>query len=148
MHNGTIPDGYLSPKHDAKDILEAIGDQRFILCYIIGQWEKEMECHGRLSEKKTKETLCKLGLENHYLAQKPISAWDKYDKNNYRALLTKGQKKSKMYGIFDVNVKEEDKYTCTSPARAFPTKWEAEIMLCILIAQGGFLEGELKIMAL
>jgi hypothetical protein len=36
----------------------------------------------------------------------------------------------------------------TNPAKRYATEWEAQAMLALLIAEGGFMENELKIMEL
>lgn len=147
MYNQKIPQGLLKEDFDSRDILEAISDHRFILTYTLELWKKELESQDEFSPRKVKKTLEKFSLENHYLAQKPTSSWDKFDKNNYRLLLSQKGVKPSCYGIFDVNVKEQDKYTCTTPALAFPSLWEAQVMMAITMEIEGFRQGELKIMA-
>lgn len=69
-------------------------------------------------------------LNTHYLSDKPVEQWDKYDVNNYYSLLFKHGKTKKVYAIFTSDVKDEDKYVVTTqPSFFFDTKAEAEAEL-------------------
>lgn len=147
-YHGKIPKEYNPLEMSSEEILDAIASERSILLYILELWDKEKEKNYLIDTDNVESTLKQLGLQTHYLADKPIPEWDNYDKSNFLSLLKKTGKLTLGYGIFDASVAEQDKHICSSPAKAYESLWEAQMMLNLLIAQGGFCEGELKIMKL
>lgn len=148
LYNGNIPQSYIISQMSAQEVLDAIASERSILVYIVQLWDKELEEQDKMDHQNVFATLNQLGLQTHYLADKPLPDWDEYDRSNFKSLLNKSGKLIPRYGIFDANVKEQDKYCCTTPAKRYNTEWEAQMMLALLIAEGGFCEGELKVMEL
>lgn len=148
LYGGNIPQTYNQLEMSCEEILDAIASERSILLYIVQLWDKEKEKDYVEDNNNVHATLAQLGLQTHYLADKPIPDWDEYDRSNFKSLLKKAGKFTPRFGIFDANVKEEDKYSCSSPAKRYDTQWEAQMMLALLIAEGGFCEGELKVMEL
>lgn len=144
---GKIPKEYDVEKMTNEEILHAIGDDLHILSYCVEHWTKELE--QKISPIEVNGVLEQLGLESHYLNSKAIAFWDEYDYSNYNSLKAKAGKEQPMYGIFDADVKEEDKYFITTlPAKLYETEELAEAELNHLIAEGKFQKGELKIMML
>jgi hypothetical protein len=103
----------------------------------------------KVTPKRVFDTLVQLGLETHYLMQKPIAEWDEYDSANYRALSHKAGNPTPVFGIYDSAVREEDKYFVTTPpTKFFNTEREAMDTLAELIKSGQLKEGEAKVMML
>jgi hypothetical protein len=148
LYHGNIPQSYAISEMSSEEMLDAIASERSILIYIVQLWDNEKEKDYVVDSSNVHSTLAQLGLQTHYLADKPLADWDEYDRSNFKSLLNKAGKLTPRYGIFDANVKEEDKYSCNTPAKRYITEWEAQMMLALLIAEGGFCEGELKVMEL
>ncbi|WP_299223855.1 hypothetical protein [uncultured Psychroserpens sp.] len=51
-----------------------------------------MENKESIDPKEVWEVLSQLGHHTHYLATKPITDWDEYDRSNYRSLRIKAGK--------------------------------------------------------
>lgn len=148
LYHGNIPQTYKPSEMISEEVLDAIASERSILLYIVQLLDNEKERDYVVDTNNVHATLKQLGLQTHYLADKPIPDWDEYDKSNFESLLKKAGKLTPRFGIFDANVKEEDKYSCTTPAKRYTTEWEAQMMLALLIAEAGFCDGELKVMEL
>ncbi len=129
-----------------EELLEAIGDEKYILMYIMEQWKEEQEqmildCNYAVLR------ICKqVGLDTHYLAEKPFVSWDDFDKKNFNDLVAKAGALIPKYGIFDASVQEEGTYNLPNFVKRYDSEWEAHVIISLLVAEGKFKEGELKVM--
>jgi hypothetical protein len=145
----TVPQWITFDKMSEEELLDAIGDDFYILSYEIEQARLELNQTMKVTPKRVFDTLQQLGMETHYLMQKPIAEWDEYDSANYRALSHKAGNPSPVFGIYDSSVREEDKYFVTTPPpKFFNTEREAMDTLAELIESGQLKEGEAKVMML
>ncbi|MCZ8330236.1 MAG: hypothetical protein O9282_02875 [Flavobacterium sp.] len=145
----TVPQWITYEQMSEQELLDAIGDDFYILAYEIEQTRLELHQTMKVTPKRVFDTLVQLGLETHYLMQKPIAEWDEYDSANYRALSHKAGNPTPLFGIYDSAVKEEDKYFVTTPPpKFFNTEREAMDTLAELIKSGQLKEGEAKVMML
>jgi hypothetical protein len=144
-----VPLGIDPDLMDKEALLETIGDDYYLLSYELQTAANELAA----AVKPTQAALCKivkqLGLEGHYLMDKLISDWDDYDYSNYRALSFKAGNPVPVYGIFDRDVPEENKYLVTTPpSRLYNTEKEAAEALQALIQKGTLKAGEAKVLML
>ena len=145
----TVPQWIKFDQMNEEELLEAIGDEFYILSYEIEQGRLDLHQTMKFTPKRVFDTLVQLGLETHYLMQKPIAEWDEYDSANYRALSHKAGNPTPVFGIYDSAVREEDKYFVTTPPpKFFNTEREAMDTLAELIKSGQLKEGEAKVMML
>lgn len=145
----TVPQWIQFDKMSEQELLDAIGDDFYILAYEMEQARLDLHQTMKVTPKRVFDTLVQLGLETHYLMQKPIAEWDEYDSANYRALSHKAGNPTPVFGIYDSEVMEEDKYIVTTPPPKFyNTEREAMDTLAELIKSGQLKEGEAKVMML
>ena len=131
------------------DLLELIGDDYFLLTYIIEKIENSITAIPTLSQREKNEFFESRGLELHYLYSKPTQQWDSYDVSNYYSLLFKHGKTRRVYAIFTSDVEDKDKYAVTTkPSYFFDTEKEAKTELKKIAKEKKFKKGELKIMPL
>lgn len=131
------------------DLLELIGDDYFLLTYLIDKIERGITASPTLSKKEIEAFFEKIGSELHYLYSKPVNEWDEYDVSNYYSLLFKHGKTRRVFAIFTSDVEDKDKYAVTTkPSFFFDTKEEAEAELLRIVADKDFKKKELKIMSL
>lgn len=143
-----VPEGKDIDSMDEEELLEAIPSGVCILNYLLAAMSKELDDASKLTVNGVFATLEQLGLHTHYLRTKRIEDWDKYDHSNYRSLSIKAGNLIPFYGIYDSNVKEEDKYLLL-PGKLYNAEWEAQEALSKFYTEGGkFHDGDLKIMAL
>lgn len=145
----TVPQWIKFDQMNEEELLEAIGDEFYILSYEIEQGRLDLHQTMKFTPKRVFDTLVQLGLETHYLMQKPIAEWDEYDSANYRALSHKAGNPTPVFGIYDSAVREEEKYFVTTPPpKFFNTEREAMDTLAELIKSGQLKEGEAKVIML
>lgn len=143
-----IPEEMDLDNMDEEELLLAIGDDYHILGYLLDQMDKELEAYENPTQEILQEVLVQLASETHYLASKPIESWDDYDRSNYHSLLRKAGKPEPLYGVYDVDVREEDRYTVTLPENLYHSSREALRFLSELVEGGQFEDQDLKIMKL
>jgi len=145
----TVPEWIKFDQMNEEELLEAIGDDFYILSYEIEQARLDLHQTMKVTPKRVFDTLQQLGMETHYLMQKPIAEWDEYDSANFRALSHKAGNPTPIFGIYDSSVLEEDKYFVTTPPpKFFNTEREATDTFAELIKTGQLKEGEAKVMML
>ena len=145
----TVPQWIQFDQMSEEKLLDAIGDEFYMLGFEIEQARLDLHQTMKVTPKRVFDTLQQLGLETHYLMQKPIAEWDEYDSANYRALSHKAGNPTPVFGIYDSAVREEDKYFVTTPPpKFFNTEREAMDTLAELIKSGQLKEGEAKVMML
>lgn len=145
----TVPQWIQFDQMSEEELLDAIGDEFYILSFEIEQARLDLHQTMKVTPKRVFDTLVQLGLETHYLMQKPIAEWDEYDSANYRALSHKAGNPTPVFGIYDSAVSEEDKYFVTTPPpKFFNTEREAMDTMAELIKSGQLKEGEAKVMML
>lgn len=138
----------MKPEHMTRyELLEQVSDDAFILGHFLSKWKKEQEDGYYYSESEIQKTLLQLGHASHYLGSKPTALWNRYDLNNYRALLIKAGKLRRVYGIYDSTVEPEDAATVGhQPSRYFESYPEAQNQLEVMIAQQGFSRADIRIL--
>lgn len=145
----TVPQWIAFEQMSEQELLNAIGDDFYILTYEIEQARLELHQTMKFTPKRVFDTLQQLGLETHYLMQKPIAEWDEYDSSNNRALSHKAGNPTPVFGIFDSSVNEEDKYIVTTPPLKFyNTEEQANNALLKMIEKGQLKKGDAKVMML
>lgn len=113
-----------------EQLLELIGDDVFIVMFLIQKLESEITASPELKEKKVTEFFREKSLELHYLFSKPVLQWDKYDVANYHSLLARHGKSTCVFAIFTSDITDEQKYLVTTPPTCFfDTKEEAQAEL-------------------
>jgi hypothetical protein len=131
------------------DLLELIGDDYFLLTYLIEKIEKSITATPTFSEGEKDAFFERRSLEIHYLYSKPTQEWDEYDASNYYSLLWKHGKTKRVFAIFTTDVDEKDKYAVTTkPSFFFDTEEEAIAEIENIIKEGKFKKNELKVMSL
>ena len=131
------------------DLLELIGEDYFLLTYLIEKIERSITASPTFSEKEKKEFFELKNLETHYLYSKPTQEWDAYDVSNYYSLLWKHGKTKRVWAIFSSDVNDEDKYAVTTkPSFFFDTEEEAIAEIENIIKERKFKRDELKVMSL
>lgn len=142
----TVPQYINYDQMNKEELLEAIGDDFYILSYEIDQTRMELYETTKVTPERVRATLVQLGLETHYLMEKPVTDWDEYDCANFRALSHKAGNPTPVFGIFDSSVKEEDKYIVTTPPPKFyNTEEEANNALSKMVDNGQLKKGEAKV---
>ena len=145
----TVAQWLIYDQMSEEELLDVISDEFYILSYEIEQARLDLHQTMKVTPKRVFDTLQQLGLETHYLMQKPIAEWDEYDAANYRGLSHKAGNPTPVFGIYDSSVKEEDKYFVTTPPpKFFNTEREAMDTLAEMIKSGQLKEGEAKVMML
>ncbi len=120
-----------------------------ILEYSLNAWEKEQSKNIALTPIAVWNTLEQLGLQTHYLGQKSLSEWDEYDHNNYKNLQRKSGKIQKVFGLYDVDVKQDDITSVSKqPLRFYDSKQQAENAKNELCKQGKYSSDEIHILEL
>lgn len=131
---------YIFSEHEVKEVdldilthdelLDIIDDNMSILRFYLHQWEQQLISHELHSNHEVNDTLEQLSHHNHYLRNKMPEDWDKYDRSNFRSLQLKAGKLGKVYGIYDVNVSQDQVENIDTPPKRFYETQEqaAEVM--------------------
>lgn len=143
-----VPEEMDLDKMDEEELLQTISDEYHMLGYLLFQMDEELKAFENPTEQSLEQVLQQLASETHYLASKPIQTWDGYDLSNYQSLLRKAGFPVPLYGVYDVDVKDEDRYTVTLPNNLYESHRKALTFLSELVEQGQFEDHELKIMML
>lgn len=130
------------------ELLATIGDEYHVLGYLIDSLEEELKAFENPTPINVWNVLEQLGQETHYLATKVKAHWDDYDVSNYQSLAYKAGHPIPVYGIYDAEVKDEDRYVVTLPDTLFSSRESASEFLATLLKTEKFTENELKIMML
>ncbi len=132
-----------------EELLSLIHTDANILWYTIDQLEKQMNNIVKYSQEEIHSFFSKTNNEMHYLASKPVTNWDAYDKANYHSLMSKTNTTKRVFGIFTSDVLAEDVYAVTTkPSYFFDTKEEAEAEIENIIKEENFQRDELTIHSL
>ncbi|MBC8757298.1 hypothetical protein H2O64_21690 [Kordia sp. YSTF-M3] len=103
--------------HD--ELLDIIDDDMSILRFYLHQWEQQLISHESHSTHEVNDTLEQLSHHTHYLRNKIPKDWDKYDRSNFRSLQLKAGKLRKVYGIYDINVSQDQVQEVHAPPKRF-----------------------------
>lgn len=133
---------------DEEELLGTIGDEYHILSYLLHEMDQELIAFENPTEQSVSELLEQLTHQTHYLASKPITEWDGYDLSNYQSLARKAGNPIPLYGVFDADVTEEQKYLVTLPGNLYHSQEEALQLLSSLVKKKQFEENEMKVMML
>lgn len=143
-----IPEDMDLDKMDEEELLATIGDEFHLLGHLLSEMEEEVKAFENPTPQRLDELLEQLSSESHYLATKPIATWDEYDLSNYQALFRKAGMSAPLYGVYDADVKQDDRYTVTLPSHLYESQQEALKHLSELVEKGQFEEHQLQIMSL
>ncbi len=142
-------DSHNIEKLENTDLLELIGEDYFILSFLIEKMERSITATPTFSQKEKEDFFTSKGLELHYLSSKPSDEWDEYDVSNYFSLLFKHGKTKRVFAVFTSDVDEKDKYlVSTKPSYFFDTEEEAQKELKKILKERTFKKKDLKIMSL
>lgn len=115
------------------DLLEIIGDNSYILSYIIDNWNDfDKKATNQFTSEVVKQTLKELGVQRHVLSKKPIQDWDSSDYKTYQALLKKAGRPYHRYGIVSKDIAHENIEVLTDQLELFNTEAEARKALFTL----------------
>ena len=129
-----------------EELFEVIGNDVNILEYMIYTLEEQMTNTVKYSQEEVSHFFEKTQREMHYLASKPVTKWDSYDKANYHSLLKKTNSIKKVYGIFTSDVLAEDVYAVTTkPSFLFDSREEAEAEIQKILREKKFKQDELTV---
>ncbi|MDD2987124.1 hypothetical protein [Flavobacterium sp.] len=143
-----IPEDMDLDKMDEEELLETIGDEFHLLGHLLSEMEEEVKAFENPTPQRLDELLEQLSSESHYLATKPIATWDDYDLSNYQALFRKAGMSVPLFGVYDADVKQDDRYTVTLPSHLYESQQEALKHLSELVEKGQFEEHQLQVMSL
>jgi hypothetical protein len=143
-----VPEEINVDSMDEQELLDTIGDEYHILSYLIDEMESELKAYETPTDQALAAILEQLSHETHYLASKPIKDWDGYDLSNYQSLASKAGNPIPLYGVYDADVKEEDKYIVTLPNTFYESYRKALQFISETVEKGQFNENELKIVIL
>ena len=133
--------------HD--ELLDIIDDDMSILRFYQNQWEEELISHESYEIHEVDDTLDQLCHHTHYLRNKMSGDWDKYDHSNFRSLQLKAGKLRKVYGIYDVNVNQDEVQDVdTPPKRFYQTQEQATEVMSNIISKNDSEDGYLHVLYL
>lgn len=134
---------------ERKELEKLILTDYQVLQWTIEQLEQKMTAHPEYSQVSIDDFFARTQNEIHYLASKPVLAWDDYDYANYQSLMKKTGTTKKVYAIFTSSVLAEDVYAITTqPSYFFDTEEEAEAEITNIVAEGKFTEDGLVVHSL
>lgn len=149
LYMNQIPERLDIEKMKEEELLDEIADDYHVLSYLLEQREKELECFFKPTPESILLTLDQLGLSTHILMNKPIEKWTKYDTSTYQKLYRKAGMPIPLFGVYDADVKEEDKYFTIPPMSAlFEAESEAQKYFKRVITKSKHSKEELKIVML
>ena len=133
--------------HD--ELLDIIDDDMSILCFYLNQWEQQLVSHASHSNLEVHDTLEQLSHHTHYLRNKMPEDWDKYDRSNFRSLQLKAGKLCKVYGIYDIDVSQDQADNVdTPPKRFYETQEQATEVMNTMISENDSEDGYLHVLNL
>lgn len=109
---------------DKKDLEQIIRSDTYILAYYNDRWKESMYSKESLTKEEVKITLKQLCLHAHYLLDKPIEKWDRYDIGNFQSLQLKAGRLQRVYGLYDIRVSQENAHLVESLPRRFYQRLE------------------------
>ncbi len=134
---------------DNENLLELIGEDYYILSYLIEKIEAGITSVPKKSQSEIHNFFDQIQIDPHYLRDKPVEEWDEYDTSNYYSILFKHGKTKRVFAIFTSDVKSEDKYVVTTkPSYFFDTKEEAKKEIDNIIVENKFSREDLVIHSL
>lgn len=130
-----------------QELLEVVADDVSILEYFLEEWNNEILHREVLTPTSVWDTLVQLGMESHYLGSKVLAHWDEYDHANYRALQLKSGRITRLFGIYQTSVQQENVNQATTPPnRLFDSREQAEAEKHYLMLKENFKADELHIL--
>jgi hypothetical protein len=146
LYLNAIPEDVKLDEMSNLQLLELIGDDYHILCQFIEELETDLEATLKPTSKSVGKTLAQLGLETHYLGNKPIENWDNYDHGNYRGLVQKSGASLPLYGIFPNEMDSKNKYITPVMGGYHSTEWQAKSTISLLASTKQYKESEFQIL--
>jgi hypothetical protein len=146
LYLNAIPEDVKLDEMSNLQLLDLIGDDYHILCQFIEELENELSATLKPTPKSVGKTLSQLGLETHYLGNKPIEDWDNYDHGNYKNLIQKAGVSLPIYGIFPNAMEMKDKYITPVMGKYHLTERQAKSAVSLLVSTEQYTEGEFQIL--
>lgn len=146
LYLNAIPEDVKLDEMSNLQLLDLIGDDYHILCQFVEELEAELDATLKPTSKSVGKTLTQLGLETHYLGNKPIENWDNHDHGNYRGLIQKSGVSLPLYGIFPNSMDSKDKYITPVMGRYHLSEWEAKSAISLLASTEQYNESEFQIL--
>lgn len=149
MYDQSIDMHYDLQNVSKDDLLEIIGDNSYILSYIIDNWNDfEGAPANSFKPQMVKQTLKELGIQRHILSKKPIQERTSSDYKTYQSLLKEAGKPFERYGIVSKEIANENIGVFADQIELFNTEAEARKALFNLqIEQNGDIEN-LRVVAI
>lgn len=109
MYDESIEEHYDLQNVSKDDLLEIIGDNSYILSYIIDNWNDfDSALPNQFKPQVVKQTLKELGIQRHVLSKKPILERTSLDYKTYQALLKEAGRPFERYGIVSKEIAQEN----------------------------------------
>ncbi len=142
MYDQAIDMHYDLQNVSTDDLLEIIGDNSYILSYIIDNWNDfDSAPPNQFTPEVVKQTLKELGIQRHVLSKKPIEQWDSLDYKTYQTLLKEAGRPYSRYGIVSKEIAQENIGVFADQIELYNTEAEARKALFNLqIEQNGDIE--------
>ena len=109
--------------YDNSDLMKLIISDYQILDYYMTEAARFRRCNEVLSQENISSFLGQIGLQNHYLCMKSIDTWDSYDHSNYNAIRIKYGRAQRTYGIYNMDISQDQVLSVTSPPPRFFETW-------------------------
>lgn len=131
------------------DLLEIIGDNSYILSYIIDNWNAfDGATVNPFTDQEVKQTLKKLGVQRHLLSKKPILERDSSDYKTYQILLKKADKPYHRFGIVSKEIANENIGVFADQIELYNSEAEARKALFTLEIEQNGQSKNLKVVAI
>lgn len=93
----------------SEDLLDIIGDNSYILSYIIDNWNNYFgAAPNQFTPEVLKEVLKEMGLKRHFLTTIAISNWEYSNYKEYQLMLKKVGRPSERYAILPEGTSEQN----------------------------------------
>lgn len=132
----------------SEDILEHIGDERYIIEFFLSIVSKMMDFNQDIAVNQSllEVLLHQTSQQSHYLASKGVDNFDEYDDSNLRSILRKAGWMRKVYGVFSKEALADE--TSTDKLKVyFDTHAEALFELSRRVNEDDVSESDLKVMS-
>ena len=126
MYDESIDMHYDLQNVSQDDLLEIIGDNSYILSYIIDNWNDfDSAVPNQFTPKMVKQTLKELGIQRHVLCKKPIQERESSDYKTYQTFLKEAGKPYSRYGIVSKEISHENIGVFADQMELYNTEAEA-----------------------
>lgn len=132
----------------SEELLEHIGDERYLIDFFLSIIEKMMNFNEApsLDENLLEVLLNQTGQQTHYLRDKEMTLFDEYDHSNLKSILRKAGWMRKVYGVFDSEA-QSDETSTDALSVYFDTHSEALFEVSRRVNEENINEHQLKVMS-